>query len=326
MALMNETTYAAAIRRALREELLRDPRVCLIGEEVGFSATGEKPAYSLLGEFGPERVIEAPTSGGALIGAATGAALMGLRPVIELPFAALTGEGFNQIVAAAQLHWRTAGVLYAPLVIRAPYGLQPDPWRAPSPAGWFAGVPGLKIIAPSTPYDAWGLLKAAIRDNNPVLYLEQPYFYRRLREALPAEEALTPLGIAEIRRAGDDVTLLTWGATVYPAMEAAEAVASEGIEVEVIDLRTLVPYDLPTIAESLERTRHALLVDESSSTGGVSAEIAATLATTCAALLRAPLMRVAAPDVPFPAAPELVAAYLPDSARISAAIRQLVHP
>ncbi len=324
MALNEETTYAGAIRRALREELLHDPRVCLLGEEVGFGAGGERPAHGLLGEFGPERIIELPASGGALIGVATGMALMGLRPVVELPYAALTGEGFSQVVAAAQLHWRTAGAMHAPLVIRAPYGTHADPWRAASPEAWFAGVAGLHIVVPSTPYDALGLLKAAIRENNPVLFLEGHYFYRRLREVLTADEVLTVLGQAEIRRDGDDVTVLTWGAVVYPAMEAAEMVAGEGISAEVIDLRTVLPYDAATVAASLARTGRALIVHDTPQTGGLGAELAARIAEAHGATMHAPITRVAAPDVPFPAAPELAASYAPNAARISDALRRLM--
>ncbi|MBA3825975.1 MAG: alpha-ketoacid dehydrogenase subunit beta [Ktedonobacterales bacterium] len=324
MALNDETTYAGAIRRALREELARDAHVCLIGEEVGFGAGGERPAYGLLGEFGPDRVMEVPASGSALIGAATGLALMGLRPVVELPFAAMSGESFSQIVAAAQLHWRTAGTMHAPLVIRAPYGTHADPWRATSPDAWFAGVPGLRIVIPSTPFDALGLLKAAIRDNNPVLFLEGHYFYRRLREVLTEADVLVPLGSAEIRRDGEDVTLLTWGAAVYTAMEAAERVAVAGISTEVIDLRTVLPYDAVTVAESIRRTGRVLIVQDAPRTGGIGAEIAASIAEAHGAELRVPLMRVAAPDVPFPAALELAAAFAPDVMRVSDALHTIM--
>jgi 2-oxoisovalerate dehydrogenase E1 component beta subunit len=321
-------TYAAAIQAALREEMQRDPQVMLLGEEADDRATG---AMALLGdlaaEFGPERVLALPTAPSAMMGAAVGAALAGLRPVVTLSVADLLAGAFTAITeAAAKLHWRTAGARRVPLVIRcaAGAGSVANPWRAQLPETWFMGVPGLKIVLPATPFDAKGLLKTAIRDDNPVLFLEHHYLYRRLREPLPEAEYTLPIGQAEVRRAGDHLTLIAYGATLYHALDAADVLANEGISAEVLDLRTLAPLDLATIAASVQHTHRALIAHEASQTGGVGAEIAAQLAAVCFSELRAPVMRVAAPDVPHPASPALAAAYQPDASRIAQAARVLV--
>ncbi len=323
-----ETSYADAVRQALREEMRRDPTVVILGEDVG-----ERPHASprvtsgLQAEFGPERVIDMPVMQSALVGAAVGAALAGLRPVVTLPAADFLAGAFNPIVeVAAKMHWRTAGRLRVPLVIRcaAGGGNHDGSWRSQSPEGWFAHVPGLKIVMPATPYDAKGLLKAAIRDDNPVLFLEHSYLYRRTHEPLPAEEYTLPLGQAEIRREGADLTIITYGAQVYHAAEAAEMLAGEGISAEVLDLRTLAPLDLTALTASVAHTHRALIVHEATLTAGLGAEIAAHLSDRSFSDLRAPILRVAAPDTPYPAAPALEAAYLPDAARIAAAARTLV--
>lgn len=321
-------TYAGAIQAALREEMERDPQVILLGEEADDRATG---AMALLGDlaadFGPERVLALPTAPSAMLGAAVGAALSGLRPVVTLSVADLLAGAFNPITeAAAKLHWRTAGALHVPLVIRcaAGAGSVANPWRAQSPETWFMGVPGLKIVMPATPYDAKGLLKSAIRDDNPVLFLEHHYLYRRLREPLPAEEYTLPIGQAEVRRAGDDLTIIAYGATLYQALEAAEMLASDGISAEVIDLRTLAPLDLATITDFVRHTHRVLIAHEATQTGGPGAEIAAQIAAQCFADLRAPVVRISAPDVPHPASPALAAAYQPDATRIAEAARALL--
>jgi 2-oxoisovalerate dehydrogenase E1 component beta subunit len=322
------TSYAQAISQALREEMARDSAVILMGEDVGDRAHGPQTVTrGLQALFGAERVIDMPVTQSALVGAAVGAALAGLRPVVELPYADFLSGAFNPIVqVAAKMHWRTAGKLHVPLVIRcaAGTGAHDGPWHSQNPEAWFAHVPGLKIVAPATPYDAKGLLKAAIRDDNPVLFLEHQYLYRRLHEPLPQDEYVIPLGQAEVRQIGEQMTIITYGAMVYQALEAAEALASEGISAEVLDLRTLAPLDSAAIADSLAHTHRALIVHEASLTGGLGAEIAAQIAEHCFADLHAPVIRIAAPDVPYPAAAELEAAYLPNAARIIAAARALV--
>jgi 2-oxoisovalerate dehydrogenase E1 component beta subunit len=323
-----EATYADAMRQALREEMRRDATVVILGEDVGDRPNaGPRVTSGLQAEFGAERVIDMPVTQSALVGAGIGAALAGLRPVVSLAAADFLAGAFNPIVeVAAKMHWRTAGRLRVPLVIRcaAGGGTHEGPWRSQSPEGWFAHVPGLKIVMPATPYDARGLLKAAIRDDNPVLFLEPGYLYRRAHEPLPVEEYTLSLGQAEIRREGTDLTIISYGALVYHAADAAEALAPDGISAEVIDLRTLIPLDLATLAESVGRTHRALIVHEDTLTAGLGAEIAAQLSALCFADLRAPIQRVAAPDTPYPAAPVLEAAYLPDAARIAQAARAVV--
>ena len=324
-----ETTYAEAIQQALREEMARDATVMLLGEDIGDRAGGAfQLAQGLQTLFGNERVVDMPITESALVGAAIGAAMMGMRPVVELQFGDFFGGAFHQIAQmAAKIHWRTAGEMQVPLVLRGPTGggTHDGMWHSQSPEAWFAHVPGLKIVVPSTPYDAKGLLKSAIRDNNPVLFLEHHYLYRRLHEPLPSEEYLVPLGQAEIRRIGEDVTILTYGAMVYHALEAAEELAEQhGISAEVMDLRTLAPLDFESIADSVQHTHRVVIVHEDALTGGMGAEIAAQIAERLFAALTGPIMRVAAPDTPYPAARELEAAYLPDASRIIAAVRALV--
>lgn len=323
-----EVTYAEAIHQALAEEMGRDANVIVMGEHVGDRVDGpSRITQGLQTRFGAERVIDLPISESALVGAAIGAALMGMRPVVELRCGDLFGGAFQQIVQmAAKMHWRTAGGLHVPLVLRSPTGggTHAGPWHSQSPEAWFAHVPGLKIVAPTTPYDAKGLLKAAIRDNNPVLFLEQTYLYRRLREALPVEEYTVPIGLAEIRCIGADLTILTYGAMVYHALEAAEQLAEQhGISAEVLELRTLVPLDFESIADSVQHTNKLLIVHADALTNGIGAEIAALVAERLFESLDGPILRVAAPDTPYPAARELEAAYLPDAARIVEAARTL---
>ena len=324
-----ETTYAEAIQQALREEMARDSTVIVMGEDVGDRAGGamqiERGLQTL---FGNERVIDMPVTESGLVGAAIGAALMGMRPVVELQFGDFFGGAFHQIVQmAAKMHWRTAGAMQVPLVLRGPTGggTHAGMWHSQCPEAWFTHIPGLKIVVPSTPYDAKGLLKSAIRDNNPVLFLEHAYLYRRLHEPLPSEEYTVPIGQAEIRRIGEDVTILTYGAMVYHALEAAEELAEQhGISAEVVDLRTLAPLDFESIADSVQHTHRVLIVHEASQTGGIGAEIAAQIAERLFTQLTGPIVRVAAPDTPYPAARELEANYLPDTTRIIAATRALV--
>ncbi len=317
-------TYLEAIADGLREAMRADPSVILLGEDVGGYGGAFKLTKGFLEEFGPSRVIDTPISEAAIVGAAVGAALVGLRPVAEMQFADFISNAFNQIVnVAATSAYRAGGCV--PLVIRAPCGAgtHGGPFHSQSVEAYFFHTPGLKIVMPSTPADARGLMLAAIADPNPVLYLEHKALYRSQRG--PVEEGLVPvpLGRAAVRRAGRHLTVLTYGMMVYRCLEAAARAASEGIEAEVIDLRTLLPLDLETIAGSAGRTSRVLIVHEDRLRGGIGAELAAHLGEHLFTSLDAPVSRVGAPDTPVPYAPPLEAAYLPSPERIYQAIVRL---
>jgi pyruvate/2-oxoglutarate/acetoin dehydrogenase E1 component len=320
-------TYLEAISQALREEMLRDEAVFLLGEDVGTYGGAFKVSASLLEEFGPERVIDTPMAEAAIIGSAIGAALMGMRPIAEMQYIDFITCGFDQIInMATKMYWRSG--MPVPLVIRGPSGggVKGGPFHSASPEAWFFHTPGIKVVMPSTTYDAKGLLKAAIRDNNPVLYLEHKLLYRmpELREELPDEDYIVPLGKATIRREGEDMTILTYGAMVYQCLQAARILEEDDdMEVEVIDLRSLSPLDREAILESVRRTNKVLIVHEDTLTGGIGAELSAMLAEDLFEYLDGPVTRVAAPDAPFPYAPELEAAYLPNAEKILSAAREL---
>jgi pyruvate/2-oxoglutarate/acetoin dehydrogenase E1 component len=322
-----KVTYLEAISEAIREEMRRDEAVFLLGEDVGAYGGAFKVSAGLLEEFGAERVIDTPMAEAAIIGSAVGAALMGMRPIAEMQFIDFIACGFDQIInMAAKMYWRVG--MPVPIVIRGPSGggTKGGPFHSASPEAWFFHTPGIKVVIPSTAYDAKGLLKAAIRDNNPVLYLEHKLLYRlpELREELPTEDYIVPLGKAIIRREGEDMTLLTYGAMVHQCMRAAQILEREDdLEVEVLDLRSIAPLDREAIQESVKRTNKVLIVHEDTLTGGIGAELSAMLAEDLFEYLDGPITRVAAPDVPFPYAPPLEAAYLPNSKKIVSAARQL---
>jgi pyruvate/2-oxoglutarate/acetoin dehydrogenase E1 component len=322
-----KVTYLEAISEAIREEMRRDEAVFLLGEDVGAYGGAFKISAGLLEEFGAERVIDTPMAEAAIIGSAVGAALMGMRPIAEMQFIDFIACGFDQIInMAAKMYWRVG--MPVPIVIRGPSGggTKGGPFHSASPEAWFFHTPGIKVVIPSTAYDAKGLLKAAIRDNNPVLYLEHKLLYRlpELREELPTEDYIVPLGKAIIRREGEDMTLLTYGAMVHQCMRAAQILEREDdLEVEVLDLRSIAPLDREAIQESVKRTNKVLIVHEDTLTGGIGAELSAMLAEDLFEYLDGPITRVAAPDVPFPYAPPLEAAYLPNSEKIVSAARQL---
>jgi pyruvate/2-oxoglutarate/acetoin dehydrogenase E1 component len=324
---MSEVTYLEAISQAIREEMRRDEAVFLLGEDVGMYGGAFKVSAGFLQEFGPERVIDTPMSEAAIIGSAVGAALMGMRPIAEMQFIDFIASGFDQIInMASKMYWRAG--MPVPMVIRGPSGggTKGGPFHSASPEAWFFHTPGIKVVVPATTYDAKGLLKAAIRDNNPVLYLEHKLLYRmpELREELPEEDYVVPLGKAIIRREGEDMTILTYGAMVHRSLKAAQTLEQEDdLEVEVLDLRSLTPLDLESILESVKRTNKVLIVHEDTLTGGIGAELAAILAEDLFEYLDGPITRVAAPDVPFPYAPPLEDAYLPDEEKILTAARKL---
>ncbi|HEX4205250.1 MAG TPA: alpha-ketoacid dehydrogenase subunit beta [Ktedonobacteraceae bacterium] len=320
-------TYLEAISQAIREEMLRDEAVFLLGEDVGMYGGAFKVSAGLLDEFGPERVVDTPMAEAAIIGSAVGAALMGMRPIAEMQFIDFITGGFDQIInMATKMYWRAG--MPVPIVVRGPSGggTKGGPFHSTSPEAWFFHTPGIKVVVPSTAYDAKGLLKAAIRDNNPVLYLEHKLLYRlpELREELPEEEYIIPLGKAIVRREGEDMTILTYGAMVHQCLKAAQTLEEDDdLAVEVIDLRCLTPLDRQSIMTSVKHTNKVLIVHEDTLTGGIGAELSAILAEDLFEYLDGPITRVAAPDVPFPYAPQLESAYLPNAEKILTAARQL---
>jgi pyruvate/2-oxoglutarate/acetoin dehydrogenase E1 component len=321
---MPTATYIEAIRLAMAEEMARDPRVFILGQDIGVYGGAFKATEGLLPRFGPERVIDAPISETAIVGAAVGAALMGMRPIAEMQFIDFISCAFDVIVnyaAKSRYRWG-AGV---PLVIRGPAGggVHGGPFHSQNPEGYFMNVPGLKIVAPSTPSDAKGLLTAAIRDPDPVIFLEHKFLYRRLKEDVPQGEHVVPIGKARVARAGKDIAIITYGAMVHVALEAAENAAADGIDVTVVDLRTLLPLDVGAIVQTAARTGKVIVLHEATRTGGPGAEIAALIAERAFEYLDAPVVRVTAPDTPVPYSPPLEAAFLPDAERVGKAIRAL---
>lgn len=322
-----KVTYLEAISQAIREEMQRDEAVFLLGEDVGTYGGAFKVSAGLLEEFGPDRVIDTPMSEAAIIGSAVGAALMGMRPIAEMQFIDFIACGFDQIInMASKMYWRSG--MPVPIVIRGPSGggTKGGPFHSASPEAWFFHTPGIKVVAPATAYDAKGLLKAAIRDNNPVLYLEHKLLYRmpELREQIPDEDYIVPLGKAIVRREGEDMTILTYGAMVHSSLKAAQILEDDDdIEVEVVDLRSLTPLDREAILESVKHTNKVLIVHEDTLTSGIGAELAAILAEDIFEYLDGPITRLAAPDVPFPYAPPLEAAFLPNTEKILIAARKL---
>jgi 2-oxoisovalerate dehydrogenase E1 component beta subunit len=324
---MGEKTYLEAIREALAEELRRDERVFLLGEDIGAYGGAFKVTAGLQAEFGPRRVMDTPLSESAIVGAAIGAAYMGMRPVAEMQFIDFISCCFQMITNfAAKSRWRWgAGV---PIVIRGPAGggVGGGPFHSQNVEAYFYHTPGLKIVMPATARDAKGLLKAAIRDPDPVLFLEHKKLYRRVKEELPdGEEVLEVLGRAKVRREGTDLTILTYGACVHDALAVAETLAREdGAQVEVVDLRTLKPLDLDAILASVKKTSKALILHEDQLSGGLGGEISALVAQHAFEWLDAPLVRLAALDTPVPYAHPLEDAFLPGEPKILEACRNLL--
>ncbi len=318
-----EITYLEGLREALLEEMERDPSVVLLGQDIGAFEGAFRVTRGLHARW-PARVLDTPISESGTLGLAAGAALLGFRPVVEMQFADFVACGFNQIVnVLAKLFYRFERP--CPVVIRLPAGggVGAGPFHSQNPEAWFAHVAGLKVVCPATAADAKGLLKAAIRDPNPVIFCENKYLYRRIKERLPKGEVLTPLGRARVARAGSDLTLVGWGTQVWTALEAAETLAGEGISAEVIDLRTLVPFDAETVLDSVRRTGRVVVVHEAQETGGFGGEVAARIADAAFAWLDAPIRRVAYPDRPSPYSRVLEQALAPDAARVVATAREL---
>lgn len=295
----------------------RDPNVFVIGEDVGVYGGAFKVTEGFYERFGEKRVVDTPISEAAIVGAAIGASYMGLRPVAEMQFSDFISCAFDQIVnfaAKSRYRWGAA----VPIVIRAPSGggIHGGPFHSQNPEMWFVRTPGLKVVAPATAYDAKGLIKSAIRDNDPVLYFEHKGLYRRIKEDLPAEEYTVPIGKARVAREGSDLSIITYGAMVWTALEAAGELAKEGISAEVLDLRTLVPLDREAVSASVKKTSKALLLHEDTRTGGMAGELAASISESVFEYLDAPIVRVTAPDTPVPYSPPLEEAFLPNAARV----------
>jgi len=321
-----ELTYLEAIRDGLRRAMRDDPRVVVFGEDVGQFGGAFKLTAGLQEEFGEERVFDTPVSESAILGGAVGMALVGLRPVAELQFADFGMTAFHQILAnAGTTHYRTGHAV--PMTVRAPCGggFGGGPFHSEELEAFFCHVPGIKVVYPAFPSDARGLIYSAIFDDNPVIFLENKYLYRRARQLLPERFEPEDLGAARVCRDGEDAVIITYGAMVHEALQAAEELAGEsGYEVMVLDLRTLKPYDRDAILAAAAATNRVMVVHEAWQTGGFGAEITAFVSEQAFHLLDAPPVRVAAPDVPIPFAPTLEAAYRPSAGRIKRELMNLI--
>jgi len=318
-------TYIQAINQAMREEMERDDDVLILGEDVGVMGGAFKATDGLHASFGAERVVDTPISETLIVGAGVGLAIHGLRPILEMQFIDFISCAFDQIVnMAATLRYRHGGQTACPIVIRGPCGggVHGGLYHSQNPEAWFFHVPGLKVVAPSTAYDAKGLLKAAIRDDDPVIYLEHKFLYRRIKEELPEEEFLVPIGKAALRKEGRDLTVITYGSPMHAVMKAARDMARE-IDIEVIDLRTLLPLDWKTIRRSVEKTGKVLIVHEARKTGGIGGEIAARIVEELFESLDGPVMRLAAKDTHNAFAAPMEDYILPNQEKVVEAIRRL---
>jgi len=325
---LREISYRDALKEALREEMLRDPTVFLIGEDIGRYWGGAfKVTKGLAEEFGEERVRDTPISESAIIGVSVGAAMTGMRPVAEIMFGDLTTLAMDQIAnQAAKIRYMFGGQAKVPLVIRTPFGggVNIAAHHSQCLEAWFMHVPGLQVAVPSTPYDAKGLLKTAIRNDNPVIFCEHKLLYP-IVGPVPEEDYTIPFGVADLKREGTDVTIIATLYMVHKSLNAAEALQKEGINVEVVDPRTLVPLDKETILNSVKKTGRVVIVTEDCKTAGVSAEIAAIIAEEALDYLDAPIKRVTTPDVPIPFSPPLEQYVIPDEKRIVKAVKEVVY-
>jgi len=323
--LSREITYAEALNEALREEMRKDENVIIFGEDVAVLGGAYRVTRGLLEEFGSRRIFDTPISEAAIVGMAIGAALVGLRPVAEIMYIDFITIGMDQLVThAAKARFMSGGQVKLPLVIRTQYSLgrahasQHSQFLAP----WFLNVPGLKVVLPSTPYDAKGLLKSSIRDDDPVLFIESGVLYST-KGHVPTEEYLIPLGKADVKKIGDDVTIVAVSRTVIEALKAAEKLAEEGINAEVIDPRTINPMDWDTILNSVRKTNKLVIVDDGHKTGSISAEIAARIMEEAFDSLEAPIIRVNSPDMPVPASPSLEKAFMVNAEKIVKAVLKI---
>ena len=309
---MAQATYLEAIRQGLWEEMESDPTVFCIGEDIGVYGGAFKVTDGFVHHFGPRRVIDTPIAESAIVGAAFGASLTGMRPVAEFQFMDFIGCAFNQIVnMVAKSHYRWGAP--APLVLRGPAGggVHGGPFHSQNPEMYFVHTPGIKVVAPATPTDAKGLIKSAIRDNNPVLFLEHKFLYRRIKEEVPEKDYTVPIGKARLHREGRDLSIITYAAMVHTAQEAADLLAKEGIEVEILDLRTLSPLDREAIIATVKKTNKVILLHEDTRTGGLAGEIAAIINEEAFDSLDGPIVRITSLDTPVPFSPPLEHFFLP---------------
>lgn len=320
-------SYIDAVTQALMEEMRRDSSVFVLGEDVGVRGGVFRATVGLYEEFGPDRVLDTPLTESAIVGVGIGAAAYGMRPVAEIQFADFILPAYNQIVSeAARIRYRSNGDWHVPMVIRAPYGggVHGALYHSQSVEKLFTGVPGLKIVMPSTPYDVKGLLKAAIRDNDPVLFFEHKRCYRLIKGDVPVEDYTLPIGKADVKREGSDVTVITYGLMVHYALQAAEKLEKEGISTHVLDLRTLIPLDKEAVLEAVKKTGKVLIVHEDNKTGGFGGEVAAVISEEAFFELDAPVQRLCGPDVPaMPYSPPLEKEFMLNPDKIADAIREL---
>ena len=324
---MQEINLIEAVRQAMYEEMDRDQSVFILGEDIGVRGGVFLATDGFLEAFGASRVIDTPISESAIAGVALGAAMRGMRPIAEIEFADFIWPVFNQILGeAARLRYGTEGKLRAPLVLRAPYGggIRGGLYHSQSPEAYFAHTPGLKVVAPATPFDAKGLLKTAIRDDDPVIFLEHKKTYRLVKGNIPEEEYTVPIGKADVKIQGKDITLITYGLMLHHCVEAARSLKNEHVEVEVIDLRTLRPIDQDTVISSVMKTGKALIVHEDTLALGIGAEISAILAEHVFDSLDAPIRRLAGPEVPaMPFSPTLESQFMINTSDIVEALKEL---
>jgi len=309
---MAQATYLEAIRQGLWEEMESDPTVFCIGEDIGIYGGAFKVTDGFVHHFGPARVIDTPIAESAIVGAAFGAALTGMRPVAEFQFMDFIGCAFNQIVnMVAKSHYRWGAP--APLVLRGPAGggVHGGPFHSQNPEMYFVHTPGMKVVAPATPADAKGLIKSAVRDNNPVLFLEHKFLYRRIKDEVPDGDVAVPIGKARLHREGRDLSIITYAAMVHTAQEAADLLAKDGIEVEILDLRTLSPLDRDAITQTVKKTNKVILLHEDTRTGGLAGEIAAIINEEAFDDLDGPIVRITSLDTPVPFSPPLEHFFLP---------------
>ncbi|PKB67743.1 MAG: alpha-ketoacid dehydrogenase subunit beta [SAR202 cluster bacterium Io17-Chloro-G4] len=324
---MPEMTVIEAVRDAIREEMERDSKVFVLGEDVGKRGGVFLATQGLIDDFGESRVLDTPLAEASIMGIALGAAFRGLRPIPEVEFADFVWPTINQLIGeAARTCYGTNGAVPVPLVVRIPYGggIRGGLFHSQNVETHFFHTPGLKVVAPATPFDAKGLLKSAVRDNNPVVFLEHKKTYRLVRGEVPEGEYTIPIGIADVKRQGSDMTVVSYGLTLHYCLEAAEQLSLEGVNVEVVDLRTLTPLDTETVLESVKKTGKLLIVHEDNITGGVGAEIAALVAEQAFEYLDGPVSRLCGLDVPtMPFAVNLEEAYMPDTDKVVQALRKL---
>ncbi|AUM64676.1 MULTISPECIES: alpha-ketoacid dehydrogenase subunit beta [Brevibacillus] len=322
-------SFIDAITMAMKEEMRRDPKVFLLGEDVGVRGGVFRASNGMIEEFGEQRVIDTPLAESAIVGVAIGAAAVGMRPIAEIQFADFILPAVNQIVSeAAKMRYRSNNDWNCPLTVRAPFGggVHGALYHSQSLEAMFTNVPGLKVVVPSTPYDAKGLLKAAIRDEDPVLFFEHKRCYRLIKGEVPEEDYTVPIGKADVKREGDDITVISYGLSLHFALQAAEKLAQEGISAHVLDLRTLYPLDKEAIVEAASKTGKVLIIHEDNKEGGVGGEVAAIIAEHCLFDLDAPIKRLCGPDVPaMPYSPPMEKFFMLSPEKVLEAMRELAH-